>query len=598
VKAASSAQKLYLGIEGGATRTVALLADESGTALKRLERGPANLRLLTNAALTSMFRSIAKDIPRPSAMAIGLAGAWTAADCDRVRGAAAKIWPGVPSYVTHDLETALAAAGESDRDDETTRVLVLSGTGSSSYGRKKNGEAVKVGGWGHILGDKGSGYEIGLRGLKAVCYYYDRDGVWPKLGQRLLRALVLNEPHDLVAWAQNASKAEIAMLAIEVLEAWERGDAIATDIILAAASSLARDGTACAKRIGANKKRLQFVLAGSVLLKNPAFARCVRRELLKLCPGAQVTPLNREGVWGAINLARKLPGSCAVQARAPEPAPRPTSAGLSPTELRNPRSMNLDRLSIGAAVELMIDEEDAVRKSLAAARPQIARAITIIVKALKNGGRLFYAGAGTSGRLGVLDASECPPTFRVAPDLVQGIIAGGQTALWRSIEGAEDDADAGAQALQFRGFGKKDVLVGIAASGTTPFVWGAIGEARRMRAASILVCCNPRLKIPQTIKPDVVIQANVGPEILTGSTRLKAGTATKLILNMFTTISMVQLGKAISNLMVDVAASNSKLKDRAVRILQELKGIDYETAHRLLVKHDWIISKAAGRPGK
>src|SRR5262249_30269884 len=159
------------------------------------------------------------------------------------------------------------------------------------------------------------------------------------------------------------------------------------------------------------------------------------------------------------------------------------------------------------------------------------------------GGRLFYVGAGTSGRLGVLDASECPPTFQTHPELVQGIIAGGAEALWRSVEGAEDDPSAGSRAIQFRRVNAKDVVVGIAASGRTPFVWGALEEAKRQKARTILISFNPNLKVPVARKPTLMITPSIGPEILTGSTRLKAGTATKLILNMLTTLSMTRLGK-------------------------------------------------------
>jgi N-acetylmuramic acid 6-phosphate etherase len=208
---------------------------------------------------------------------------------------------------------------------------------------------------------------------------------------------------------------------------------------------------------------------------------------------------------------------------------------------------------------------------------------------------LFYVGAGTSGRLGVLDASECPPTFRSSPDLVQGIIAGGQEALWQSGEDAEDDADAGGRAIEFRGVTRRDVVIGIAASGTTPFVWGALRAAKRRGAATVLVCFNPFLKIPRALRPVVVIAPNLGPELLTGSTRLKAGTATKQLLNMFTTLAMVRLGKVRSNLMIDVNPANVKLRDRAVRIVRELTGADYEAAQAALERSGWVVKKAAGR---
>jgi N-acetylmuramic acid 6-phosphate etherase len=182
--------------------------------------------------------------------------------------------------------------------------------------------------------------------------------------------------------------------------------------------------------------------------------------------------------------------------------------------------------------------------------------------------------------------------------MVQGIMAGGQRALWEAVEGAEDDPRQGAEAVQFRKVKRRDVLVGIAASGRTPFVWGALTEARKRGATTILLCFNPFLKIDGAQRPDIVIAPNVGPEILTGSTRLKAGTATKLILNIFTTVAMVQLGKVLQNLMVDVNASNSKLRDRAVRIVQELSGSDYERARRALEKSSWKIRGALRRIGR
>jgi N-acetylmuramic acid 6-phosphate etherase len=208
---------------------------------------------------------------------------------------------------------------------------------------------------------------------------------------------------------------------------------------------------------------------------------------------------------------------------------------------------------------------------------------------------LFYVGAGTSGRLGVLDASECPPTFRTDPEMVQGIIAGGQRALWEAVEGAEDDPAAGARAIEYRGVNGRDTVVGIAASGRTPFVWGALREAKHRGAATVLLCFNPNVIIPRADRPTLVIAPAIGPEILTGSTRLKSGTATKLILNIFTTLAMVRIGKVLGNLMIDVKASNIKLRDRAVRIVRELAGVDYPTAEAALLKSQWKIKAACAR---
>lgn len=314
---------VFLGIEAGATRTVAIMADADGQRLRRATAGPANLKLLDDRALPAHFKALAKLFPKPTSLAIGMAGARTERDFARIRQAATRAWPNVPCYVTNDLETALAAApsARSRRREEAdfgiqkgpprhvggyeTRVLILSGTGSCCFGVSEDGAKVKVGGWGHILGDKGSGYEIGLRGLKASVYYYDRDGVWSRLGQRLLRKLALNEPNELIPWVLNASKADIAALAVEVFAAWHDKDPIASDIIEGAANRLAKDGAACAKRLAKKGARVQFVLAGSVLLQQPKFAKHVTRLLRKLRPNSIITPLEMESAWGAVVLARR-----------------------------------------------------------------------------------------------------------------------------------------------------------------------------------------------------------------------------------------------------------------------------------------------------
>ena len=594
-------QPIYLGIEGGGTRTRVQAQSIDGTLVADLTLGPANLRLLKDAALVRLLRSVAVAVPEPSSIAIGLAGLRTSEDRERVERAIARVWPDVPVLATNDLETALAAGEDSRLESASAgRVLILSGTGSCCFGRSVNGQTAKVGGWGHLLGDKGSGYEIGLRALKAVVYYLDRDGEWSLLGRKILRSLQFNEPNDLIAWAQAASKAEIAAIAIEVFGAWEERDAIASDILRGAAESLARDAVDCAKRLVARNLPVQFVLAGSVLTRQPRFGAAVGRAVKAQWPRATLTMLTKESVSGAVTLARRLVGK--VVAPVPSerrrltlsaPSLRPSRPGaVASTELRNPRSMQLDRMPIPAMIDLMVQEERWVARAVAAEKSQIARVIRWIVRAFRSGGRLFYVGAGTSGRLGVLDASECPPTFRTPPEWVQGIIAGGQRALWEAAEGAEDVETAGARAIEFRASVQKDVVVGIAASGRTPFVWGALRAARDRGARTVLLCCNPRLRIPRRERPDAVIALPVGPEILTGSTRLKAGTATKLVLNCFTTIAMVRLGKVRSNLMIDVKATNEKLRERAVRITRDLTGASDGDIRAALQRSDWQIPNA------
>lgn len=237
------------------------------------------------------------------------------------------------------------------------------------------------------------------------------------------------------------------------------------------------------------------------------------------------------------------------------------------TEQRNPNSMDLDQLSALEIVQLMNNEDKQVPLAIEKCLPQIAQTVEKIVAAFQSGGRLIYIGAGTSGRLGVLDASECPPTFGVSPEMVKGIIAGGDKALRNPIEGAEDNPQAGMNDLQAIDFSAKDVLVGLAASGRTPYVMGALHYAKSLGATTISIASNPNCAMSQL--SDIAIETVVGAEVLTGSSRLKSGTAQKLVLNMLTTASMVLIGKCYQNLMVDVQASNQKLIARAVRIVMQ-----------------------------
>ena len=250
------------------------------------------------------------------------------------------------------------------------------------------------------------------------------------------------------------------------------------------------------------------------------------------------------------------------------------------TEQTNPLSADLDSLSTAALVELFCQEDRRPQEAVAAAAPALAAAVDAIAARLREKGRLFYLGAGTSGRLGVLDAAECPPTFCSDPQLVQGVLAGGAPALLRSSEGLEDLFEAGRSDLEARGFCAADALVGIAAGGTTPYVHGGLQHARSLGALAIAIACVPTEQVPMPC--DIDIRLLTGPELLTGSTRLKAGTATKMALNILSTGVMVRLGKVYGNRMVDVSVSNSKLEDRALRILEDLGGIERQRGRELL----------------
>lgn len=250
------------------------------------------------------------------------------------------------------------------------------------------------------------------------------------------------------------------------------------------------------------------------------------------------------------------------------------------SEGRNPRTLNLDVLSTDEIVRAINAEDGEAARAVAREVPSIAQAVDRIVAAFADGGRLIYIGAGTSGRLGVLDASECPPTFSVPRGMVIGLIAGGPEALTNSIEGAEDSPEEGAADLKAISLDSKDVVVGIAVSGRTPYVVGALDYARKTGAVTVALSCNPQSEIAAIA--DISIAPVVGPEVLTGSTRMKSGTAQKMVLNMLSTASMVRIGKVYENLMVDVSVSNAKLRVRAVRIISEAAGVDAAAAEKLL----------------
>lgn len=250
------------------------------------------------------------------------------------------------------------------------------------------------------------------------------------------------------------------------------------------------------------------------------------------------------------------------------------------TEQENPRTEQISSLSTADIVRLMNDEDASVAKAVAEVLADVTRAIDQIVKRIQEGGRLFYIGTGTSGRLGVLDAAECPPTFGVSPDLVQAVIAGGYDACYRAVEASEDDAAAGARDLEQRGFNKADVLVGIAASGRTPYTVGAVEYARRIGALTVAITCAPESAI--TKAAGIPIAPLVGPEVIAGSTRLKAGTAQKLILNMISTATMIRLGYVTGNRMTNMQTRNVKLRARAIRILQSESGLDEQQAETFL----------------
>jgi N-acetylmuramic acid 6-phosphate etherase len=581
-----------LGIEGGGTRTSALLVEGADTVLASFAVGPGNLKLLNGEELATLLASIRDQLPStPDRIGIGMAGVRSASDRERLSRAVATTWPGVPSVVGDDLILALEA-GEWPADC-AAQVLQLSGTGSCCLGRHRAGTTVKIGGRGHIIGDRGSACDIAVHALRSTVTISDIDADWPRLGADMVAFLQMNDPESLIEWSMTASKAEIASLAQVVFEAAaSRQDDIAVAILHRASERLSKDAVHCAARVAKPGEKVQFLLNGSTLLKNGWFADEVAAKILAARPGSEVTRLSRPGTWGAIAMARQA-GTQVDPKTISAVEAKPTSwrpVASAPTEGRNPKSAGFAEMPLVEAIQLMLSEDATLPGRILTESAHIEWTVEAVAKAFASGGRLIYCGAGTSGRLGVLDASECPPTFRTPASLVQGIIAGGRSALWSAVEGAEDDESAGVRSIASRSVTAQDVVIGISASGHAPFIWGCLAEARRRGAKTVLIACNPGYRDHPLL--DRAILPDTGPEVLTGSTRLKAGTATKLVLNLITTLALARSGKVMSNLMIDLNPSNSKLRGRAIRIVQDLTGSDEATARQALETHSWVIRKA------
>ncbi|HKS04184.1 MAG TPA: N-acetylmuramic acid 6-phosphate etherase, partial [Chthoniobacterales bacterium] len=497
--------------------------------------------------------------------------------------------------------------------DHADGIVVNAGSGSSVTGRRGD-KIERAGGWGHILGDAGGGYSLAVQALRLILREHDLRRVELDFTAKILHALSLNNFDELVRWVQTADKMEIAMLAPVVFETAAAGGTRMMEIVEEGACVLCEYTEAVADRLHLLAPKV--VLIGGLFYRDSIYTHAFRRRLKKNLPDARITAAERAPQLGAAWLAAETDDHAAVHTNLSRTEIDGLAAAL--TEQRNPRSENLEKMSAREMVQLFVEEEKFVQDALRAAAADLASAIEMVTESLRKGGHLFYVGAGSSGRIGVLDASEIPPTFGAPRHVVQGIIAGGVTALHRSVEGAEDEEIAGALALDERGVKPGDVVIGITASGRTPFVMGSLVRAKSVGAKTILLSCNRSVgagvdrgdmkstntstsktrpeSAPVASGFDLLITLSVGPEVLAGSTRLKAGTATKIALNIISTGAMIRLGKVRGNVMIDLHTTSVKLRDRAVRIVAEARQRDYESARGLLEASDWNLRVALEKP--
>ncbi|HQE81694.1 MAG TPA: N-acetylmuramic acid 6-phosphate etherase [Candidatus Hydrogenedentes bacterium] len=565
----------YLAFDGGGTATRAGLYDEEGHLLREARGGASNpVALGVNACiwvLTQVGReALAGTGLEPEAVGVALSGAWTSGMASWLANRLCEQFRAARAVVCDDIRPVLFA-----NIGDSAGVLAIAGTGSSVVAQMPDGRSDFVGGRGAAFGDYGSAYQIGQSALKAAGHALDGLGPETVLVDLLPKAAGVESFRMLVPWAWHASMRDIAGLAETVAAAAGR-DAVA-------AACIAEQAGLMAEQVRAGFRKLELPEDAPVLLNGGLFEHCPRYveafrhrlEALGVRSAPRLAPVRGHRAALALVQARHLPKTVLATEGRRKPARR------APAEARI-QDVFLERLSPTEIVMAMNRLDSEVPAAVARVSDSVALAMEWAAAALSGTGRLIYIGAGTSGRLGVLDASECPPTFGVDPGRVLGIIAGGDAALRTSAEGAEDDTGAALRDLENvqPPIGTSDVVIGIAASGTTPYTLAALVRARDAGARTVLLCCSICAESPA----ELTIAIDTGPEIVAGSTRLKAGTAMKMALNTISTGAMALSGRVFEGMMVGMRPTNQKLRRRAVAILQALLGLEARSAARLL--HD------------
>lgn len=583
---------LVIGINGGGTHTSFVLVDAALNVLAHAESGPSNVNYVglaaTQQALDVGIRHLLTFAPPSQIAAIGagMAGIDRPSDQARIQAILTELCPDMPLVLDNDAVPALVA-GVGQRYG----IVTICGTGMISLGLNGQGERARSGGWGHYP-DHGSGYAMARDALYAIVRAADGSGPQTSLTERVLAKLGLVAPSDLINWLYDLGRRidEIAALAAEVVGAAAQYDNVAIRILVSGARALADETITVGRKLGLDHPDLEHVpvlMSGGLFTHSPLLREVFTSTVQTAIPAAATLTTDRDAALGAGMMALEMLGV---------PLPRPDYAASDAqcrrraTERRNPLTMAVQGRPALDLLTMMNLEDERVPQVIAGQLPQIAALVEAVAERFAKGGRIFMLGAGTSGRLAVLDAAECRPTFSTSLDQVVGILAGGEQAMIHSAEGAEDDVEAGRAVIAERYVDGQDTVIGVAASGSTPFVRGALAEARARGA--LTGCIVNVVHAPISALVDHPIVLATGPEALTGSTRLKAGTAQKLALNMISTAVMMRTGRTFGNLMTDMQSSNVKLRHRASVIVADATGLSEAAAADLLAQCDGEIKTA------
>jgi len=572
---------LVIGINGGGTRTTFVLVDAHGTELGRTDGGPSNANYIGVEAAQAALRQgiellLAQNgVSKEHIGAVGAALAGVDRSGERAQFTAffSELFPA--KALTLDNDAIAALVGGVGRP---YGVVTICGTGMIALGVNERGERARAGGWGHFV-DEGSGYAIGRAALNAVARAHDGSGMATTLTERFLSIANAANPTQMIPWLYAADRRidQIAALAAEVVAAAETGDLVSIRILARAARVLTSETANVAQRLGFDTPEapvFPVLMSGSLFMHSALLRDSFTSALQTVIPNAAPFTTERDAAVGAAMMAL-----AAMGAEQPAPtltAPDPRQA----TERRNVLTLHIHQQPTLDLVTLMNLEDERVPAAVADQLPRIAALIDAIAERFAQGGRIFMTGAGTSGRLAVLDAAECVPTFGTTDAQVVGILAGGMGAMFHAVEGAEDDETAGRAAIAERQVGPLDTVIGVAASGRTPFVRGTLIEAGVRGALTGCVVNVVRAPLCTLVQHPITLAT--GPEALTGSTRLKAGSAQKMALNMISTGVMARVGRTYGNLMTDMRMSNIKLRGRAVRIVADATGLDETAARDLL----------------